>query len=156
MGSSFLPVQLCVILEPMQELMSKHKAHHLAPRDCLKTTLFHKWQRMIAPTPGKQPRARAPAPTSTFSMLPVPRPNQAIHQQPDFSHVTDAQRPPNKRRKRKGSNSAGGANNVPPVASKKRSPGPNFSLASQVVVQRGLPSTHSLIFNWFLEIIAIL
>lgn len=38
----------------MQELMSKHKAHHLAPRDCLKTTLFHKWQRMIAPTPGKQ------------------------------------------------------------------------------------------------------
>lgn len=46
--------QLCVILEPMQELMSKHKAHHLAPRDCLKTTLFHKWQRMIAPTPGKQ------------------------------------------------------------------------------------------------------
>lgn len=38
----------------MQELMSKHKAHHLAPRDCLKTTLFHKWQRMIAPTPGKR------------------------------------------------------------------------------------------------------
>lgn len=46
----------------------------------------------------------------------------------------DAQRPANKRRKRKGSNSGGPANNAPPVPSKKRSPGPNFSLASQVVV----------------------
>lgn len=44
--------QLCVILEPMQELMSRHKAYALPPRDCLKTTLFQKWQRMIAP-PGK-------------------------------------------------------------------------------------------------------
>lgn len=48
--------------------------------------------------------------------------------------TTDAQRPPNKRRKRKGSNSGSGANSAPPVPSKKRSPGPNFSLASQVVV----------------------
>lgn len=46
----------------------------------------------------------------------------------------DAQRPPNKRRKRKGSNSGSGANSAPPVPNKKRSPGPNFSLASQVVV----------------------
>lgn len=46
----------------------------------------------------------------------------------------DAQRPPNKRRKRKGSNSGSGANAAPPVPNKKRSPGPNFSLASQVVV----------------------
>lgn len=44
--------QLCVILEPMQELMSRHKAYGLNPRDCLKTTLFQKWQRMVAP-PGK-------------------------------------------------------------------------------------------------------
>ena len=36
----------------MQELMSRHKAYGLNPRDCLKTTLFQKWQRMVAP-PGK-------------------------------------------------------------------------------------------------------
>ncbi len=29
--------------------MSRHKAYALSPRDCLKTTLFQKWQRMIAP-----------------------------------------------------------------------------------------------------------
>lgn len=33
----------------MQELMSRHKAYALSPRDCLKTTLFQKWQRMVAP-----------------------------------------------------------------------------------------------------------
>ncbi|XP_031722882.1 LIM domain-binding protein 2a isoform X6 [Anarrhichthys ocellatus] len=44
--------QLCVILEPMQELMSRHKTYNLSPRDCLKTCLFQKWQRMVAP-PGR-------------------------------------------------------------------------------------------------------
>lgn len=44
--------QLCVILEPMQELMSRHKTYSLSPRDCLKTCLFQKWQRMVAP-PGE-------------------------------------------------------------------------------------------------------
>lgn len=39
----------------MQELMSRHKAYALSPRDCLKTTLFQKWQRIIAP-PGKRGR----------------------------------------------------------------------------------------------------
>ncbi|KAJ8025829.1 LIM domain-binding protein 2 [Holothuria leucospilota] len=42
-------LRLCVILEPMQELMSRHKAYNLSPRDCLKATLFEKWQRMVAP-----------------------------------------------------------------------------------------------------------
>lgn len=42
-------LRLCVILEPMQELMSRHNAYSLSPRDCLKTTLFQKWQRMVAP-----------------------------------------------------------------------------------------------------------
>ncbi|ESN98853.1 hypothetical protein HELRODRAFT_188929 [Helobdella robusta] len=42
-------LRLCVILEPMQELMSRHKAYGLSPRDCLKTTLFQKWQKMVAP-----------------------------------------------------------------------------------------------------------
>ncbi|KAI8789039.1 LIM domain-binding protein 2 isoform X4 [Biomphalaria glabrata] len=52
-------LRLCVILEPMQELMSRHKAYGLNPRDCLKTTLFQKWQRMVAP-PGKE-SARPPS-----------------------------------------------------------------------------------------------
>lgn len=29
--------------------MSRHKAYALSPRDCLKTTLFQKWQRIVAP-----------------------------------------------------------------------------------------------------------
>ncbi|XP_026478381.1 LIM domain-binding protein 2 [Ctenocephalides felis] len=99
-------LRLCVILEPMQELMSRHKAYALSPRDCLKTTLFQKWQRMVAPP--------------------------------------ESQRPANKRRKRKGSSSGGGANAAgapPPVTGgKKRSPGPNFSLASQDVMVVGEPS----------------
>ncbi|XP_069687112.1 LIM domain-binding protein 2 isoform X3 [Periplaneta americana] len=98
-------LRLCVILEPMQELMSRHKAYALSPRDCLKTTLFQKWQRMVAP-PGKR----------------------------------ESQRPANKRRKRKGSQSGGAANNAPPAPNKKRSPGPNFSLASQDVMVVGEPS----------------
>lgn len=48
-------LRLCVILEPMQELMSRHKAYALSPRDCLKTTLFQKWQRMVAPPETQRP-----------------------------------------------------------------------------------------------------
>lgn len=29
--------------------MSRHKTYSLSPRDCLKTCLFQKWQRMVAP-----------------------------------------------------------------------------------------------------------
>lgn len=46
----------------------------------------------------------------------------------------ESQRPASKRRKRKGSTSGPG-NNAPPAPSKKRSPGPNFSLASQASVR---------------------
>lgn len=64
--------------------------------------------------------------------------------------MADAQRPPNKRRKRKGSNSGSGANSAPPVPSKKRSPGPNFSLASQVVVSYSLLYEYiKLLFEFF-------
>ncbi|XP_014675118.1 PREDICTED: LIM domain-binding protein 1-like, partial [Priapulus caudatus] len=49
---------LCVILEPMQELMSRHKAYALNPRDCLKTTLFQKWQRMVAPPESQRPPSK--------------------------------------------------------------------------------------------------
>lgn len=59
-----------------------------------------------------------------------------------FNIVVESQRPANKRRKRKGSQSGGAANNTPPVPNKKRSPGPNFSLASQVT------STHIHYSNW--------
>jgi len=48
-------LRLCVILEPMQELMSRHKAYALNPRDCLKTTLFQKWQKMVAPPESTKP-----------------------------------------------------------------------------------------------------
>lgn len=100
----------------MQELMSRHKAYALSPRDCLKTTLFQKWQRMVAP-PGKLC-------WTTDDRKVLKEPNR----------IPDAQRPANKRRKRKGSSSGAGAGNAgPPAPSKKRSPGPNFSLASQVV-----------------------
>lgn len=93
--------ELCVILEPMQELMSRHKAYALNPRDCLKTTLFQKWQKMVAP------------PETT--------------------------KPANKRRKRKGSQAAGAAQ-AGALNKKGRSPGPNFSLASQDVMVVGEPS----------------
>lgn len=39
--------------------MSRHKTYSLSPRDCLKTCLFQKWQRMVAP-PGEC-RALSPA-----------------------------------------------------------------------------------------------
>lgn len=51
-----------------------------------------------------------------------------------FCVCSESQRPANKRRKRKGSTSGGVANNAPPAPNKKRSPGPNFSLASQVII----------------------
>lgn len=98
-------LRLCVILEPMQELMSRHKAYALSPRDCLKTTLFQKWQKMVAP--------------------------------PETS------RPAKNRRKRKGAAAAAaGGPGGPggPMSNKKRSPGPNFSLASQDVMVVGEPS----------------
>uniref|UniRef100_A0A8C9RPE3 LIM domain binding 2 n=1 Tax=Scleropages formosus TaxID=113540 RepID=A0A8C9RPE3_SCLFO len=56
-------LRLCVILEPMQELMSRHKTYNLSPRDCLKTCLFQKWQRMVAP----------PGTAESFAMSPTRR-----------------------------------------------------------------------------------
>lgn len=51
-------LRLCVILEPMQELMSRQKFQNLSPRECLRTTLMHRWKRInamqnVAPKPGK-------------------------------------------------------------------------------------------------------
>ncbi|XP_054715718.1 LIM domain-binding protein 2-like isoform X2 [Uloborus diversus] len=115
-------LRLCVILEPMQELMSRHKAYALSPRDCLKTTLFQKWQRMVAP-PGASHRGG---------------PNDFKMQQD-----VETQRPPSKRRKRK-SSATNNVNNAGTGTGKKKnnmSPGPpNFSLASQDVMVVGEPS----------------
>ncbi|XP_072027025.1 LIM domain-binding protein 2-like isoform X9 [Amphiura filiformis] len=63
-------LRLCVILEPMQELMSRHKAHNLSPRDCLKATLFQKWQRMVAPPETGRTPARKRKRKSSSSMAP--------------------------------------------------------------------------------------
>ncbi|XP_064631473.1 LIM domain-binding protein 2-like isoform X3 [Lineus longissimus] len=93
-------LRLCVILEPMQELMSRHKAYGLNPRDCLKTTLFQKWQRMVAP-PGNGQRANV--------------------------RLRESQRQPSKRRKRKSSASTNAsANSIgrEGTGKQKRSPGP--------------------------------
>jgi hypothetical protein len=38
-------LKLSTILEPMQELMARYKTFGIAPRDCLRTALFQKWQR---------------------------------------------------------------------------------------------------------------
>ena len=38
--------------------MSRHKAYSLSPRDCLKTTLFQKWQRMVAPPEAQRPPSK--------------------------------------------------------------------------------------------------
>ncbi|CAI9732870.1 Hypothetical predicted protein [Octopus vulgaris] len=117
-------LRLCVILEPMQELMSRHKAYGLNPRDCLKTTLFQKWQRMVAPPDNLLERI------SPFGNSP------RLDTSP--SKRKDTARPPSKRRKRKssaGNNSTSGNVNsrdaVPPSGKQKRSPGPQgFNIAS--------------------------
>lgn len=38
--------------------MSRHKAYSLSPRDCLKTTLFQKWQKMVAPPEQQRPSGK--------------------------------------------------------------------------------------------------
>lgn len=49
-------LRLCVILEPMQLLMSRHKALvTVNPRDCLKHVLYDKWQRMVGPPEAQRP-----------------------------------------------------------------------------------------------------
>ncbi|XP_039607468.1 LIM domain-binding protein 2 isoform X2 [Polypterus senegalus] len=109
-------LRLCVILEPMQELMSRHKTYNLSPRDCLKTCLFQKWQRMVAP-PGHPQNFK----TEIFTT------NQK-KAEPTRQTTT-------KRRKRKNSASSASnsslGNNVN-SNSKKKSPASNFSLSSQV------------------------
>ena len=100
--------------------MSRHKAYALNPRDCLKTTLFQKWQKMVAP-PGKILH------------------NDSMETHFYNARVLEASKPANKRRKRKGSSAAASE-----ISLKKGVTRPNFSLASQVtdILSLDLSSSH--------------
>ncbi|XP_015673144.1 LIM domain-binding protein 2 isoform X2 [Protobothrops mucrosquamatus] len=105
-------LRLCVILEPMQELMSRHKTYNLSPRDCLKTCLFQKWQRMVAPP--------AFSPTE-----PARQPSTKRRKRKNSTSST--------------SNSSVG-NNINSTNSKKKASAVNLSLASQDVMVVGEPT----------------
>ena len=49
-----------------------------------------------------------------------------------YFHIAETSRPAKNRRKRKGATASAAGGPGGPMGSKKRSPGPNFSLASQV------------------------
>ncbi|XP_072563063.1 LIM domain-binding protein 2 isoform X4 [Paramormyrops kingsleyae] len=104
-------LRLCVILEPMQELMSRHKTYNLSPRDCLKTCLFQKWQRMVAPPGHPQNFKTEIFPTN-------------LKKEPTRQTAT-------KRRKRKNSASSASNSSAGNTGGKKRSPANNFNLSSQ-------------------------
>ncbi|XP_036373105.1 LIM domain-binding protein 2-like isoform X2 [Megalops cyprinoides] len=105
-------LRLCVILEPMQELMSRHKTYNLSPRDCLKTCLFQKWQRMVAPPGHPQNFKTEIFPTN--------------HKKAEPMRQTTT-----KRRKRKNSASSASNSSLGNSNSKKRSPAGGFNISSQ-------------------------
>ncbi|GCB73518.1 hypothetical protein scyTo_0002597 [Scyliorhinus torazame] len=122
-------LRLCVILEPMQELMSRHKTYNISPRDCLKTCLFQKWQRMVAPPGRTSQSAVIPFLLRHTASTPQPRSARPAHNAEPTRQQT------NKRRKRKNSASStsnSSAGNTNSTNSKKKSPVGNFSLSSQV------------------------
>lgn len=122
-------LRLCVILEPMQELMSRHKTYNISPRDCLKTCLFQKWQRMVAPPGRTSQSAVIPFLLRHTASTPQPRSARPAHNAEPTRQQT------NKRRKRKNSASStsnSSAGNVNSLNSKKKGPVANFSLSSQV------------------------
>ena len=51
-------LKLCFILEPMKELMSRHKTYQMDPHECLKNCLFQKWQRITASTDSSRTNKR--------------------------------------------------------------------------------------------------
>lgn len=53
-------LKMCVVIEPMKELMSRQKAYSMDPRDCLKNCLFQKWQRMLNPQTEASRQTRKP------------------------------------------------------------------------------------------------
>ncbi|XP_072352538.1 LIM domain-binding protein 2 isoform X12 [Scyliorhinus torazame] len=130
-------LRLCVILEPMQELMSRHKTYNISPRDCLKTCLFQKWQRMVAPPGRTSQSAVIPFLLRHTASTPQPRSARPAHNAEPTRQQT------NKRRKRKNSASStsnSSAGNTNSTNSKKKSPVGNFSLSSQDVMVVGEPT----------------
>ncbi|XP_032881835.1 LIM domain-binding protein 2 isoform X11 [Amblyraja radiata] len=130
-------LRLCVILEPMQELMSRHKTYNISPRDCLKTCLFQKWQRMVAPPGRTSQSAVIPFLIRHTASTPQPRSARPAHNAEPTRQQT------NKRRKRKNSASStsnSSAGNVNSLNSKKKGPVANFSLSSQDVMVVGEPT----------------
>uniref|UniRef100_UPI00398F0307 LIM domain-binding protein 2 isoform X9 n=1 Tax=Pristiophorus japonicus TaxID=55135 RepID=UPI00398F0307 len=127
-------LRLCVILEPMQELMSRHKTYNISPRDCLKTCLFQKWQRMVAPPGRTSQSAVIPFLLRHTASTPQPRSARPAHNAEPTRQQT------NKRRKRKNSASStsnSSAGNTNSMNSKRKS---NFSLSSQDVMVVGEPT----------------
>lgn len=118
----------------MQELMSRHKTYSLSPRDCLKTCLFQKWQRMVAP-PGMLTNAHKKQTNCEPRAAAVGFPaSSALSAEP-------SRQAPNKRRKRKmsgGSTISGGGGTNNNNNNKKKSPGTGFPLSSQVPVSATL------------------
>ncbi|XP_054167530.1 LIM domain-binding protein 2-like isoform X2 [Oppia nitens] len=86
-------LRLCVILEPMQELMARHKAYSMNPRECLKTVLFHKWQRMVAPpettrAPSKRRKRKSSANAGTTGGAGKKKNNNAANMSPGPPNFT--------------------------------------------------------------------
>ncbi|XP_053560088.1 LIM domain-binding protein 2 isoform X1 [Bombina bombina] len=135
-------LRLCVILEPMQELMSRHKTYNLSPRDCLKTCLFQKWQRMVAP-PGMDDR-RLHLGNVTLESLEESAPSSSRKHMKIKCMAANARsmtaeptrQTTTKRRKRKNSTSntsnSNAGNNLNSMYSKKKISAANLNLSSQV------------------------
>ncbi|CAF1272309.1 unnamed protein product [Rotaria sordida] len=83
-------LRLCEILEPMQELMSRHKATTFSPRDCLKTILHQRWSKTCSEFP-------------LSPSFPTTLPCQTVL-------VSDSRPPAKPRRKRKATAAANNAN----------------------------------------------
>jgi hypothetical protein len=65
-------LRLCEILEPMQELMSRHKTTTFSPRDCLKTILHQRWSKTCSDIrPAAKPRRKRKTPTGNNTNLPL-------------------------------------------------------------------------------------
>lgn len=137
-------LRLCMILEPMQNLMSIHKTHNVPPADCLHHSNF---QRHAAAAAQSRPRGAGPGPPGPPP--PISQPILAPLPEPEPQRPA----PPKRKRNRKGSNSGPGAGGKkgkagagpvpnPPTASPAPGPPPpNFALTSHVdVMVVGEPS----------------
>ena len=81
------PFQLCEILEPMQELMSRHKTTTFSPRDCLKTILHQRWSKTCSDTrPPAKPRRKRKANATTTTTTNSNTTNPALNKETTLNH----------------------------------------------------------------------